>query len=81
MSYRTLFLYSSQNFQIILSLIQNPYLSAEPRIMNSIKTKNKIIISVLKLINPNIPSKEKIKDFIYKEKNNDNNITWYYQFN
>jgi len=74
MSYRTLFLYSSQNFQIILSLIQNPYLSAEPRIMNSIKMKNKIIISVLKLINPNIPSKEKIKDFIYKEKNYDNNI-------
>ena len=74
MSYRTLILYSSQNFQIILNLIKNPNLSSEPKIMKSIKIKNKIIISVLRLINPNIPSKEKIKEFIYKDKNNINNI-------
>ena len=74
MSYRTLILYSSQNFQIILNLIKNPNLSSEPKIMKSIKIKNKIIISVLRLINQNIPSKEKIKEFIYKDKNNINNI-------
>ena len=74
MSYRTLILYSSQNFQILLYLIKNPNLSSEPKIMKSIKIKNKIIISVLRLINPNIPSKEKIKEFIYKDKNNINNI-------
>jgi hypothetical protein len=74
MSYRTLILYSSQNFQILLNLIQNPNLSSEPAVMKSIKIKNKIIISVLKLINPSMPSKEKIKEFIYKDSNNMNNI-------
>ena len=74
MSFRTLILYSSQNFQILLNLIRNPNLSSEPKIIKSIKIKNKIIISVLKLINPNIPSKEKIKEFIYKDSNNINNI-------
>ena len=74
MCYRTLILYSSQNFQILLNLIQNPYLSSEPKMMKSIRIKNKIIISVLKLINPNIPSKEKIKEFIYHDNNNISNI-------
>ena len=67
MSYRTIILYSSQNFNILSGLIQNPILSSEPKYMNNIKTKNKIIISVLKLIYPNLPSKEKIKEFINKD--------------
>ena len=74
MSYRALILYSSQNFKTLMELIQNPYLSSEPKVMNSIKAKNKIIISVLKLINPNIVAKEKIEKFINKEKNDLNNI-------
>ena len=64
MSYRTLILYSSQNFKTILNLVKNPQLRAEPKIMKGIKSKNKIIISILKLIYPNIASNEKIQKFI-----------------
>ena len=53
-----------------MNLIKNPQLSADPRIMNGIKTKNKIIISVLKLINPNVPTQKKIKEFIINDKIN-----------
>ena len=67
MSYRTLILYSSQNFKTILNLVKNPQLRAEPKIMKGIKSKNKIIISILKLIYPNITSNEKIKKFIEED--------------
>ena len=67
MSYRTLILYSSQNFKTILNLVKNPQLRAEPKIMKGIKSKNKIIISILKLIYPNIASNEKIKKFIEED--------------
>ena len=67
MSYRTLILYSSQNFKTILKLVKNPQLRAEPKIMKGIKAKNKIIISILKLIYPNIASNEKIKKFIEED--------------
>ena len=70
MSYRTIILYSSQNFRNILNLIKNPQLSAEPKVMKNVKLKNKIIISVLKLINPNIATKEKIQQFFNTDKNN-----------
>ena len=36
--------------------------------MLGIKSKNKIIISILKLINPNIPTNSQIKEFINPEK-------------
>ena len=67
MSYRTLILYSSQNFKTILNLVKNPQLRAEPKIMKGIKSKNKIIISILKLIYPNIASNEKIQKFIEED--------------
>ena len=67
MSYRTLILYSSQNFKTILKLVKNSQLRAEPKIMKGIKAKNKIIISILKLIYPNIASNEKIKKFIEED--------------
>lgn len=64
MSYKTILLYSSQNFNLILNLIENPQYSSDPKKLIGIKTKNKIIISVLKLINPNIPTNSQIKEFI-----------------
>ena len=67
MSYRALILYSSQNFKTILNLVKNPQLRAEPKIMKGIKSKNKIIISILKLIYPNISSNEKIQKFIEED--------------
>jgi len=68
MSFRTIILYSSQNFNIILNLIQNPQYCSEPKKMLGIKIKNKIIISILKLINPNLPTNSQIKEFINPEK-------------
>ena len=69
MSYKTILLYSSQNFNTLLNLIQNPQYSSEPKKMIGIKTKNKIIISVLKLINPNVPTNSQIKEYINHENN------------
>ena len=69
MSYKTIFLYSSQNFNEILNLIQNPIYCSEPKKLIGVKTKNKIIISVLKLIYPNVPTNSQIKEFINPENN------------
>ena len=69
MSYKTILLYSSQNFNLILNLIENPQYCSDPKKIIGIKTKNKIIISVLKLINPNIPTNSQIKEFINPSNN------------
>ena len=69
MSYKTILLYSSQNFNLILNLIENPQYCSDPKKLIGIKTKNKIIISVLKLINPNIPTNSQIKEFINPSNN------------
>ena len=78
MSYRTIILYSSQNFRNFLNLLKDTQLCADPKIMKNIKMKNKIIISVLKLINPNIPTKEKIQEFFIDDKNNIDNFSLNY---
>ena len=73
MSYKTILFYSSQNFNEILNLIENPIYCSEPKKLIGIKTKNKIIISILKLIYPNLPTNSQIKEFINPE-NNKNQI-------
>ena len=76
MSLKTILIYSSQNFNNFLNFVQNPQYSADPKKIINIQTKNKIIISILKLINPNIPTNSQIKQFmtldIDKEKSNNN---------
>ena len=67
MSYRNILLYSSQNFNNILNIIMNPEYCSEPKKMKEVKMKNKIIISILKLINPNIPTNSQIKEFMNPE--------------
>ena len=66
-SFKTIILYSSQNYNNILYLIKNPQYISEPKSINEIKMKNKIIISILKLINPNVPTNSQIKEFINQE--------------
>ena len=67
MSFKTIIIYSSQNYNNILYLIKNPQYISEPKSINEIKMKNKIIISILKLINPNVPTNSQIKEFINQE--------------
>ena len=50
LSYRTVFLYSGQNFNSLISFIQNPSYISEPKKMRIVKNKNKIIVSILKTI-------------------------------
>ena len=66
-SFKTIIIYSSQNYNNILNLIKNPQYISEPKSINEIKMKNKIIISLLKLINPNVPTNSQIKEFINQE--------------
>lgn len=78
MSLKSILIYSSQNFSTLLNFVQNPQYSADPKKLISIKAKNKIIISILKLINPNVPTHSQIKQFISpqlgKNSSNSNNL-------
>ena len=67
MSYKNILVYSSQNFNNILNIIMNPEYCSEPKKMREVKMKNKIIISILKLINPNVPTNSQIKEFMNPE--------------
>ena len=67
MSFKMILLYSSQNYNNILKLIMNPQSSSEPQKMNGITLKNKIIVSILKLINPNVPTGTQIKEYINQD--------------
>ena len=67
LSFKTILLYSSQNYNNIMNLIMNPQSSSEPQKMDGVTLKNKIIISILKLINPNVPTNSQIKEYINKE--------------
>ena len=66
-SFKTIIIYSSQNYNNILNLIKNPQYINETKSINEITMKNKIIISLLKLINPNVPTNSQIKEFINQE--------------
>ena len=54
MTFKTLFLYSSQNFNIILDIISNPtsYVNQEDKITKKFFGRNKIIFSILKTLSP-----------------------------
>ena len=54
MPFKTLFLYSSQNFQLIIDLMSNPssYANQEVKISKKFYGKNKIIFSIMKSLSP-----------------------------
>ena len=62
MSFKTILLYSSQNFQMLLDIISNPtfYVNDEVKITKSFYGRNKIIYSILKTL---VPNQE--KNYIY----------------
>ena len=63
-SYRSILIYSHQNLENVLNIINIPVLLRNKKIVDNIKSLNKIILSILKVINPNIPSNSQIIDFI-----------------
>ena len=69
LSYRTAFLYSGQNFNSLISSIQNPFYISEPKKMKIMKNKNKIIISILKTININNQANKLLKKIIDENMN------------
>ena len=52
MAYRTILLYSSQNFELLLNIINKKINPSEPKVYKSIISRNKIIVSILKTILP-----------------------------
>ena len=52
MAYRTILLYSFQNYELLLNLIKKVINPNEPKVYKSLMSRNKIIISVLKTLYP-----------------------------
>lgn len=73
-SYRSILFYSLLNLENIINIINVPLLLQNKKILNNIESLNKIILSILKVINPKIPSNSQIKDFISPSNTIQNNI-------
>lgn len=72
LSYKTILLYSLQNFEIISQILEKYSLLEEEKINKNIFILNKIIISLLKALT-NVPSNSQIMYYISPNKNNYNN--------
>ena len=75
-SYKTAIFYSILNFQNILNILNTSFSLVNDALINKIKSINKILLPTLKLINPNVPSNNQIKDFISQNNiiNSNNNL-------
>jgi hypothetical protein len=74
MAYRTIFLYSSQNYELLLNIIKKIINPSEPKTQKSLRSKNKIIISILKTLIPKkITENSSINNYTdFNSLNNDN---------
>ena len=75
-SYKTAIFYSILNFQNILNILNTSFSLVNDALINKIKSINKILLPTLKLINPNVPSNNQIKEFISQNNiiNSNNNL-------
>ena len=73
-SYRTIIFYSLHNLENIINIINLPLLLQNEKLLIQIKSLNKIILSILKILNPKIPSNSQILDFISPTNLTQNNI-------
>ena len=73
-SYKSSIFYSVLNFENIISILNTSFSSVDDKLLNNIKSINKILLPMLKIININIPSNSQIKEFIspLNHKNNTN---------
>jgi len=72
-SYKSIVFYSLLNLEKIINIVNLPLLLHNDKILSSIKSINKIILSILKIINPKVPSNSQIMDFISPVKLNQTN--------
>jgi len=72
-SYKSIMFYSLLNLKNALNLIKLISLSQNEKLLKNIKSVNKIILSILKIINPKVPSNDQIIDFICPNKYSQNN--------
>jgi hypothetical protein len=74
MAYRTIFLYSSQNYELLLNIIKKIINPSESKTQKSLRSKNKIIISILKTLIPKkITENSSINNYTdFNSLNNDN---------
>ena len=68
LSYKTILLYSLQNFEVISQILENYSILEEDKINKNILILNKIIISLLKTLT-NVPSNSQIMYYISPERN------------
>ena len=82
MSFKSIFLYSQQNFQLILDIISNPtfYNNQEVKISKSFLGRNKIIYSILKTFEPKNNNSYNNNIFNNSDKNNDNIFIYKYTY-
>ena len=74
-SYRTIIFYSLINLENIINIINLPLLLQNEKLLIKIKSLNKIILSILKILNPKVPSNSQILDFISPINLNQYNIS------
>ena len=71
-SCKSIAFYSLLNMENILNIINLPLLLQNEKLLNNLKSINKIIFSILKIINPKVPSNSQIIDFISQNKSKQN---------
>lgn len=72
-SYKSIMFYSLLNLKNVLNLLKLISLNQNEKLLKNIKSVNKIILSILKIINPKVPSNDQIIDFICPNKCSQNN--------
>ena len=78
-SYKSSLFYSLLNFENIMNILNTTFSSINDKLLNHIKSLNKILLPILKIININIPTNSQLKEFIspsnIKIRNSNNNIS------
>ena len=76
-SYKSSLFYSLLNFENIMNILNTTFSSINDKLLNNIKSINKILLPILKIININIPTNSQLKEFIspsdIKNRNSNNN--------
>ena len=63
-SYKSATFYSISNFDNIINMVNSQNFSFNDKLIMNIKSINKILLPILKIINPSVPSSSQIKEFI-----------------
>ena len=64
MSYKSSIFYSLLNFEKITKILSSPFSAINDKLLINIKSINKIILPILKIINIKIPTNSQLKEFV-----------------